>query len=351
MKFLKFFSITVVFLLSIIISFNYFADATGNYFNSNKNNEKLKKLLLSNNEVAVLNRINPFFYKLNLISSTEKKIDTIICGTSKIQNIGSQTFVNQSYLNVAGSGMSFYDVLFLCEFAITKYNPKKIVFSLEPHMFHTVLETKEWVRLSNEKIFKNLLQTYRVPYNISTKGDFYKEYLFNLLNYEILRNNLKYLNQLKNLNTKKFITDKNLIQELSNKEIFLEIYLKDGVIKSNMQSIYDKSNTIRYLAGNSLKRESIYVKRKETQLEKFVEKYADNKEIVLVKIPFHPIFYELDKEKFNYNRVEKFAKKISKKYDVQVKGNYNFLLTQCEKREMLDAMHLLESCIKRLLRS
>lgn len=61
MKFLKFFSITVVFLLSIIISFNYFADATGNYFNSNKNNEKLKKLLLSNNEVAVINRINPFF--------------------------------------------------------------------------------------------------------------------------------------------------------------------------------------------------------------------------------------------------------------------------------------------------
>ena len=106
MKFLKFFFITVVFLLLIIISFNYFADATGNYFNSNKNNEKLKKLLLSNNEVAVLNRINPFFYKLNLISTTEKKIDTIICGTSKIQNIGSQTFENQSYLNVAGSGMS-----------------------------------------------------------------------------------------------------------------------------------------------------------------------------------------------------------------------------------------------------
>ena len=82
----------------------------------------------------------------------------------------------------------------------------------------------------------------------------YKEYLFNLLNYNILRNNLKYLNQLKNLNTKKFITDKNLIQELNRKEIFLEIYFKDGVIKNNLQSIYDESSYISYLAENSLKR-------------------------------------------------------------------------------------------------
>ena len=82
-----------------------------------------------------------------------------------------------------------------------------------------------------------------------------------------------------------------------------------------------------------------------------LKNHSDNIEIVLVKIPFHPIFYESDKEKFNYNRVEKFAKNISKKYNVQVKGNYNFLLTQCEKREMLDAMHLLESCIKKLLKN
>ena len=174
MKFLKFFLTTVVFLLLIIISFNYYVDATGRYFNSNKNNEKVKKLLLSNNKVAVLNEINPFFYKSNLISTTEKKIDTIICGTSKIQNIGSQTFENQSYLNVAGSGMSFYDVLFLCDFAIKKHNPKKIIFSLEPHSFHTVNDSKEWVRLSNEKVFKKLLKTYGVPYNISIKGNFYK---------------------------------------------------------------------------------------------------------------------------------------------------------------------------------
>tara|TARA_Y100000816_G_scaffold292372_1_gene287293 strand:- start:1479 stop:2534 length:1056 start_codon:yes stop_codon:yes gene_type:complete len=351
MKFLKFFFITVVFLLLIIISFNYFVDATGRYFNLNKNNEKVKKLLLSNNKVAVLNQINPFFYKSNLISSTEKKIDIIICGTSKIQNIGSQTFENQSYLNVAGSGMSFYDVLFLCDFAIKKHNPKKIIFSLEPHSFHTVNVSKEWIRLSDEKVFKKLLKIYGVPYNISIKSNFYKEYLFNLLNYNILRNNLKYLDQLKNLNTKKFITDKNLIQELNRKEIFLEIYFKDGVIKNNLQSIYDESSYISYLAENSLKRESVYVQTKEIQLEKFVENHSDNIEIVLVKIPFHPIFYESDKEKFNYNRVEKFAKNISKKYNVQVKGNYNFLLTQCEKREMLDAQHLLESCIKKLLKN
>ena len=36
MKFLKFFLTTVVFLLLIIISFNYYVDATGRYFNLNK---------------------------------------------------------------------------------------------------------------------------------------------------------------------------------------------------------------------------------------------------------------------------------------------------------------------------
>ena len=39
-----------------------------------------------------------------------------------------------------------------------------------------------------------------------------------------------------------------------------------------------------------------------------------------------------------------------KKYNVQVKGNYNFLLTQCEKREMLDAQHLLK-LYKKLLKN
>ena len=130
MKFLKFFLTTVVFLLLIIISFNYYVDATGRYFNSNKNNEKVKKLLLSNNKVAVLIK-SILFYKSNLISSTEKNRYNHL-RDFKNSKYRSQTFENQSYLNVAGSGMSFYDVLFLCDFAIKKHNPKKLFFFRAP---------------------------------------------------------------------------------------------------------------------------------------------------------------------------------------------------------------------------
>ena len=120
-------------------------------------------------------------------------------------------------------------------------------------------------------------------------------------------------------------------------------------MKNNKTSIYDNHDLIKSAAITSMKRKSKFLEETKIQLYRFVKKNSKNSKIIFVKIPFHPVYYNEEKKRFKYEDIDTFLFKLSEELDVVVKGDYNFSSTKCNKEEMVDEMHILESCIKKII--
>ena len=350
MNFTKNFLKISLFSLTSIIVFNFFVDSVGRYYNSKINSKKIIKFLKFNKEVSSIRTINSFSYKNYLIDITDGPINTVICGTSRSEVIGKEVFEeNMDYINVSGAGFSLMDILVLCEKSINKFSPKIIIFSIDPKMFYQVMNSREWIRLNKSNFFDQFKQNYNLDINFFEIYQFYKEYFFNLINFDILKKNISYL--LKLLKYKKnFFVNEYEIKKLEKLGIFDDRFLKNGSDINTFKSLYDDENLMRQIGINESKINYDFQPIKLNIFDNFLNLHKKNKEIHLLFVPLHPIYKEETEEKIKNDYIESLVKNLKNSHkNIKLKGSFNLYETKCIKTEMLDTMHVNENCLKKIL--
>jgi hypothetical protein len=333
MKFIKTFYFSSIFLITIIILFNYFIDNSRRYFHEKRaiknilnNLELTQKVKLESNLNERIYKKEKLFFNTNRIND----IDIAVCGTSRGALIGN-SLSNKKILNLSYSGSTILDSLIMCNYANDhKIASGKIILSFEPNVFLNNYESNSW----SELFYDNKLIKYYTIYKYNTQN----------LNLVILKN--KYDN-FKKLLSFQLLSDniKSILHKKNSENIWL--FYDGSYLADESKSL--STNDIETLALKDLLVKTTINNKNYDLIEKFINN-SKNNEIIFLLLPFHERYYEIVNNHFFYKDVEKELLQLSKKFNIKLIGSFNIKLTECKSDEFTDNLHPKQICIKKILK-
>ena len=268
------------------------------------------------------------FSKFKILVS-EKQIDNLIVGSSRISFIGEK-ILNSSSLNLSVGTATIEDQIALTLMGIEKIELSRIFLAADPWLFNETQfkpYSDRWKSLRSEY--------YRSIHKIQNDESIIKIFDEKELNKaksnlgSIVEKVYKFLN----LRQAKLVQPKNKDGDY--------VSYSDGTEKFNIKSIKVTGTPIKYFMSPY-----VHSTKKEDLFKKFIDYLIKNKkEVTLVLVPFYEDSYNLTVNESNLIlEREDFFTKLAKNKNLKIIGSYNPKILNCNKNEFYDDIHPTERC-------
>ena len=308
---------------------------TGNFFSPKSKGSSEYKLanFIINNEKFYIKNLNHRMFNKYRIYLEQKNPDTLVVGSSRVNTLGEDIFLNKKVLNLFVESATIEDHITMTTMALEKFKPSTIILAAEPWLFNE--NYSDWRKSSRWKIYK-------------------EEYKKSISKIEKSENSIEILDH-------KFVK-----KELSLYEKFLEnLYAKINVNSNESLEPNKKSQSVLYGKAKwfSEKKEirptvinhfiDPYKKssKKYELYEKFI-KYLKNQniEIILFLTPYENNSYDLTiiKNKLLKNIEEDFIDFVNKN-SIKILGSYDPRKAGCLSIEFHDYIHPNTKCTNKIV--
>ena len=268
------------------------------------------------------------FSKFKILVS-EKQIDNLIVGSSRISFIGEK-ILNSSSLNLSVGTATIEDQIALTLMGIEKIEFSRIFLAADPWLFNETQfkpYSDRWKSLRSEY--------YRSIHKIQNDGSIIKIFDEKELNKaksnlgSIVEKVYKFLN----------LRQAKLVQK-KNRDGDYVSYI-DGTEKFNIKSMEVTGTPIKHFMLPY-----VHSTKKEDLFKKFIDYLIKNKkEVTLVLVPFYEDSYNLTVNESNLIlEREDFFTKLAKNKNLKIIGSYNPKILNCNKNEFYDDIHPTERC-------
>ena len=192
---------------------------TGNFFSPKSKGSSEYKLanFIINNEKFYIKNLNHRMFNKYRIYLEQKNPDTLVVGSSRVNTLGEDIFLNKKVLNLFVESATIEDHITMTTMALEKFKPSTIILAAEPWLFNE--NYSDWRKSSRWKIYK-------------------EEYKKSISKIEKSENSIEILDH-------KFVK-----KELSLYEKFLEnLYVKINVNSNESLKPNKKSQSVLYEIG------------------------------------------------------------------------------------------------------
>ena len=297
----------------------------------------LAKTVSESNVVKIPDLDKRNFTKFKILFS-KKDLDNLIIGSSRISFIGNK-MLNSRSLNLSVGTATIEDHVALTLMSLERLNFDKIFLAVDPWLFNATdfkPYSDRWKSLSKE-------------YNKSIEKIANKNIATSIFDEKELNNQIGFGGELTeriykqfNLRQKKLVLDPNK----ENKQAYLTY--ADGTEKFKAKSMELQGKPITHFMSPYL-----HSKQKEKLFKQLINHIIDNnKQVVLVLIPFYEKSYDLTVKKNNLmlERENFFIDLAKNKNNIQVIGSYNPRKVGCNEKEFYDDIHPKESCHLKIIK-
>ncbi len=341
--------ISVVSLLLLVASLNYWVDPAGIFSKQARCREfSMAEVFSRKNNILI-----DFNYDERLLQKYRLELDgpgkdVIVIGSSRSLQISS-LILERPLLNISVSGAGIEDFIALSVLAKKGLHPKIIIFGVDPWIFNVHYGQSRWKSLSYE--YSTGLSViggrkYSTDFTLPTR------YL-QLLNYEYSKESLMLL-----------------WKSIRQKQPAYSIRTSDGptsdadLIRFDGSRAYHKSyverdqETVKAQAISFASRPDISILNNfvfsddvQQDFRRLLDYVAKDTTVIIFLPPFHPSAYPLIKSRYSQvEDVERTVRLEARTRGIAVFGSYDPLLAGCGEKDFLDAMHPKDICISKLLR-
>ena len=318
--------------LSFCISFHFSPKSKGS------SEYRLAQELLENEKVYAKNLNRRIFNKYRVYLEKIEP-DIIVIGSSRLNAIGNDVFINQKVLNLQVESAMIEDQITMTMMALEKFKPNKIILGADPWLFNQ--SYKDWRKTNRWKIYSKE----------------YQNSLFTIYNnkQEIKISDNEWINQ--NLKGYQKVLEKFYrMVNLNNKQ--------NSLSKKNTESVISKigrdGKTDLLTKKRKIKKERIdnqYLNPYKLSVDKynlyvkFIKFLQDqNIEVILFLTPFHNESYNLTaKENSKLINIQKQFKDIGYNNSIKILGSYNPDEVGCTNEEFIDFLHPNTKCINKII--
>ena len=298
---------------------------------------KLANSIINSEKIYIKNLNHRMFNKYRIYLE-QLKPDMLVIGSSRIETLGRDIFLNKKVLNLFVESATIEDHITMTIMALEKFEPNTIVLAADPWLFNE--NYGDWRKSRRWKIY----------------GKEYKNSLSKIENPES--------------NTKIF-DDQNQKKELKLYEKFLEKLYENFNINSNKSFIPNKkSQSVIYEIGRDGKAKWFSEEReiKPTIINQFISpytmsvkkyelykkfiKYLKNKniDVILFLTPYHNESYSLTtKQNKLLNSIEEQFLDFGNKNSIGILGSYDPEKVGCINADFYDYMHPNTVCINKIV--
>jgi hypothetical protein len=294
--------------------------------------EELMAKELASHGVIYSSNINERIFVKNRIKYENIQPEAIAIGSSRMMQASSKG-TNFDLLNLSVSGASIEDLVAIWELSSNKFNPSYVFLGADPWIFNVNSGQSRWKSLESE--YSSALSKFgmaKEPRNTQSTSTPRLNSAFVKFYYSINQSKIRADNDLPSFEDK-ILKDGSRVYNLSyaNKSR-KEVERRALSYASYAMSNYQYSIEVRYI------------------LEKFIAKIkAENRKVVLVLSPYHPILYEfmrLHDRKFL--EIESIFKEIAVTCNIDIIGSYDPIKAGCSSDEFYDGMHPKDKCMEKV---
>ncbi len=331
----------------LVVSVNYFGDAA-NLFSIGYEKNIADEIIKGNNVTNVYNYDERLLQKY-LINNSNFCPDVLVMGSSRVMQISSSSFKEQTFLNSAVSEASIEDLLAIYQmYEQKKCLPKKIILGLDPWILNINNGQTRWSTLKQEYfILHNQLSN-----NNEVADDKHIDSKYLQLvspSYFISSFKKMLLTSSKPIPTSTKIN--NTFTRLVDGSITYDLKYRSATPAEVEKRAIDQTDCNIYCIEkfDKLSPELSLL------LEKFIEHLRSNHiEITFFLAPYHPVVYSFITKSDKYSKViesESYFKGLGLKYGVSVLGSFNPNELGMDNSYFYDGMHCNERGIEKILKS
>lgn len=345
-KFIKKIVLLLTPILIFVVSVNYFGDAS-NLFSIGYEKKIADELLKGNNVTFDYDHDQRLLEKY-LINTSTLCPDVLVIGSSRVMQINSSDFQNQTFINNGVSGASIEDLLAIYQMYEQKQCfPKKIILGLDPWTLNINNGQTRWMTLNHEYF---ILYTQLTNKNIVEKYEQISVKYLQLISPSYFQGSFK---RMFNVSSKPIATNTKINNAFTK--------LVDGSITYDLEYRSATPNDIEkkaldFISGNiySIEKFDKLSPKIRFLLEKFIARLRSNHiEISFFLSPYHPKVYSFIAELEKYSRIidsENYFRDLGLKYGIKVIGSFNPNLLNMDNSYFYDGMHLNEKGLKKILK-
>lgn len=354
LKWLKYSTGVIIFIILSISIFNYKIDRLGLFGNSNYLSNAAKTLT-NGNMIAGLENYDERLFQELIIKNLKVKNDAIVIGSSRSMELRKRFFFKEEtyFFNHSVSGASLEDYIAIIGAyeSIHDYLPNTIIMGIDPWIFNKNNDQNRWQTLNKyyhyelNKITNNKQSNKQNTINI----DKWKQ----LINYDYTVENIKFFKLLLKNKGSTFYVVKTTEIDDSIKETDGSIHYPYKIRNTDYEEV--KQAAISYTKGQVYSLNKFDTLSNLTIFEEFI-KYLQlkNIDIVFFLSPYNPITYDLLMKETKYQYIdiaEKYLINFAKQQNITVTGSYNPHKYGFTNRDFFDGMHSHEVVAKKIFES
>lgn len=357
----------ITFLISFIsvIGFNLFMDVEGKIWRGTSDFPKIAK---DDQVIVVPANRNERIDRVNQLEKIDTNFEVLVLGSSKALRIGKDYFLNLETRNLAMSTSSIEELAAIWqEFKNRKSAVNVVILSIDPWMINanSLGYDINWLE-SNEALLKfcNKHKIKCLNFGKSTGNRTLKRFSFY---FESFRSNIDFRVLIASITDlfnygfpQKFKYSIKFESELADSEFSIK---KDGTLRYSNDYL-SRMNEAKALSEIELYPISktdylflnyMYSSDRAKLIQVLIQDIEDSgTDVVLISTPFHPLAYKNMISRNEYKEIiaewNLFFDKLTLKKGN--KCNYtNPLTVGCQDSDFIDAMHMKESCIKKVFSS
>lgn len=338
-KFVSMFVCISIFILLIIVGFNYFVDPA-NLFHKKNVDYAVDNMVKGKGVVNLINMDERYFMKKFIIKSNEKP-DVIVLGSSRSMGIKKEFFKNSSKFSnysVSGAGMNDYISLWYIFRSHFGQNPNTIILGIDPWVLNINNGDDRWRSLSQEYYQAVLILDLDDKKSINQRNiDILKKFreLFSI----------KYFKESIRLRKSKIFPKAVDSDSLIDEDMIMPDGSRKYGIKTNSidKDVVDERAT-SYIGNGNIYQLNGYESLDKNKLNNFINYLQkENIEIIFYLPPYHPKVYNyiLNNSKYkNVVHAELFLRDIALKHKIKVYGSYNPKNCGVDLQDFTDGMHM-----------
>lgn len=296
------------------------------------NNEEVMANALCESEVIYSSNINERIFIKNRINCERSNPEAIVIGSSRIMQASSKG-TGLDLLNLSVSGASLEDLITITNLSSKKLKYDYIFLGADPWIFNLNSGQNRWMSLSEE--YKNALVDLAIDKEINISQ-------INSPSYSISAVNRFY-----------YSVNLSKIKAVDDTASMIDKIRKDGSRVYNLPYSNQSSSEVERVAHNYISYSMAnysYSIEAQTILERLIaEIKKQNKKIIFVLSPYHPILYKLmQSEDRKFLEIESKFREIAVSSGVELIGSYDPTKVGCSSEDFYDGMHPKDKCINKV---
>ncbi len=329
---------------AVILFVNFKVDPA-NIFSGEKYIENIATILVSGNNADNIANYNERLLQKKVLFKQKQEPEVLIMGSSRIMEISSDFFSGRHLLNIGVSHANINDLVALAGIIDSlKLIPDEVIINVDPYLVCKGDKgTKEWQSLY---AFHAYFLQKNYPGGESgtvedTENRFRKYYT--MITFEYFKESLAFLIKGKNkdvYNVGKEVPAKYGRYADGSIAYPLSYTRPDTILVADVAKRMGKEN-IGEIDPLKLK----YL----NELVNFFKK--NNTRVIILKLPFHPVFFDAVNEKQNhvFDRYEAFYNNWAKEQQLTIKGEFSSKKLNLHQADFYDVYHCSGKVIKNIL--